>query len=214
MQHFQRARLIAELRDSIASIEAAPHTDAPPAHRESAVTRAQESATTAASAHPAVAITDQEDASCTDEAQEAYRKILRSASVREQSTARMRTKLLQASYSDQAVEAAIAKACRLGVIDDRRYADARLRAALAKGEGLRKTADEAASLGITLESLDAYDENLDAIENEAERAYRFIAAHPTRAKNKRDAAYRKLIQRGFGSDAAASAARRWAEEQL
>ena len=46
----------------------------------------------------------------------------------------------------------------------------------------------------------------------AERAYRFIAAHPTRAKNKRDAAYRKLIQRGFGSDAAASAARRWAEE--
>lgn len=211
MQRSQRARLLAELRDSIASIEAAPHTDALSVHLESTVTRAQGNAPTA-SAHPAAEITDQEDASCTDEAQEAYRKILRSASVREQSTSRMRAKLLQASYSDQAVEAAIAKACRLGVIDDRRYADARLRAALAKGEGLRKTADEAASLGITLESLDAYDENLDVIENEAERAYRFIAAHPTRAKNKRDAAYRKLIQRGFGSDAAASAARRWAEE--
>ena len=209
MQRSQRARLLAELRDSIASIEAAPHTDALSVHLESTVTRAQGSAPTA-SAHPAAEITDQEDASSIDEAQEAYRKILRSASVREQSTSRMRAKLLQASYSDQAVEAAIAKACRLGVIDDRRYADARLRAALAKGEGLRKTADEAASLGITLESLDAYGENLD--ENEAERAYRFIAAHPTRAKNKRDAAYRKLIQRGFDSDAAASAARRWAEE--
>lgn len=214
MQRSQRARLIAELRDSIASIEATPHADAPSAHREGAVQGAQGSARTGASAHSAAEAPSREDASCTDEVQEAYRKILRSASVREQSTARMRAKLLQASYSEQAVEAAIAKACRLGVLDDRRYADGRLRAALAKGEGLRKTADEAASLGIALESLDAYGENLDAIEDEAERAYRFIAAHPTRAKNKRNAAYRKLVQRGFGSDAAASAARRWAEEQL
>ena len=48
---------------------------------------------------------------------------------------------------------------------------------------------------------------------ELARALAVLDRRPPRAKNLRDAAYRRLVQKGYGSSVASSAARRWCERQ-
>lgn len=142
----------------------------------------------------------------------AFQKILRCASVREQSTARMREKLRHAEFSDDAVERAIERAVELGIIDDRRYADALVRQTLASGKGLRFVLIEIEALGIDVESLDSYREHVDAgYEAEFDRAYSLLEKRPPRARNVREAAYRKLISKGYSFEISSSCARVWAE---
>lgn len=164
------------------------------------------------------------DGSCEDEsappaegktADAAFQKILRWAVVRERSTAYVRERLLRDEFAPTAVEEAVERAARVRAIDDRRYADALVRTRLAAGKGLRDARSEIEALGIDPESLDAWQEHATrGREAEVERALALLRRRPPRAKQIREAAFRKLAAQGFDTDVAASAARLWYEETL
>ncbi len=147
-------------------------------------------------------------------AQEAYQKILRIISVRERSSAYLRERLRKEEYPSQAIEEALEKAQRLYLVDDRRYGDALIRMRLAAGKGLRDAEQEIEELGIDPTTLDAWQEHAaQGPEVERERALALLRRRPPRAKNARDAAFRKLVGQGYSTDVAGSVARQWAEEQ-
>lgn len=146
-------------------------------------------------------------------AQAAYQKILRVVSVRERSTAYLRERLLKDEFPPDTVEEALQKACRLHIVDDRRYGDALIRMRLAAGKGLREAEREIEALGVDPTTLDAWQEH-DALgrDAEVERAVALLRRRPPRAKQAREAAFRKLVGQGFATDVASTAARRWFEE--
>lgn len=149
-----------------------------------------------------------------EQVDEAYQKILRSLSVREQSTHRMREKLLRADISPEAAEAALEKAVGSRIIDDTRYAEALVRSTLAAGKGLRLVEKELGELGVVLDELEAYQDHCSTdAESDLDRAMALLQRHPPRAKNKREAAYRKLVSKGYTSDVAVQASRLWSEDQ-
>lgn len=146
-------------------------------------------------------------------AEEAYRKVLRWAAVRERSSAYVRERLVRDGFPPEAVEEALARAVRVRAVDDRRYGDALVRATLAAGKGLRAAEAEIEALGIDPATLDSWQEHA-ACGREAEvaRALEVLRRKPPRAKAAREAAFRRLYGRGFSSDVASTAARLWSEE--
>ncbi|WP_276916020.1 regulatory protein RecX [Parvibacter caecicola] len=142
------------------------------------------------------------------DAQAAYQRILRIVATREQSSAKVREKLLRAEFPPDAAEEAIERAQRLGVIDDARYCDALIRSALRNDKGVEGVLREAVFLGVNLEALDSYQAYLeDGEEGQLSRACAYLEAHPVRSKNQRDGAFRKLVSRGFSVSVASAAAR-------
>ncbi len=153
---------------------------------------------------------------CTDEECDelAFERVIRSVSACEQSTQKMRRKLVQAGYPQRSIDRAIEKAVRIGAIDDRRYCECLVRGTLASGKGLRFVLKEIESLGIDAYEIDAYCEYLDEEEGaEVERALDFLSRHPSRSKDQRGAAYRKLMTKGFPSDVASTASRLFVENE-
>ena len=85
-----------------------------------------------------------------------------------------------------------------------------VRSRLAQGRGRRGIAAELESLGIDadgVEALAAADDDA----GEVDRALALLDRKPPRAKNRRDAAYRRLAQKGFSASVSSSAARLWCE---
>lgn len=145
---------------------------------------------------------------------EAYQKILRWVAVRERSTSYLRERLLKDDFPAESVEEALSRAERVRAVDDRRYADALVRMKLAAGRGLRDAEREIEALGIDPETLDSWAEHAQkGAGYEVDRALAGLRRRPPRAKRAREAAYRRLVSQGFSSDVAATAARRWSEEQ-
>lgn len=216
-----RDETLARLRADIAAIEHGPSSAAQgvfPSARQPSGTSAGGGATSASTSSTS---TGEETASLSgdkmpgrDQAcSQAYQKILRSVSVREQSSARMREKLARADFPQEVIDEALARAQRTHVIDDARYADALVRTTISQGKGLRLVLAEIESLGIDPLTLDSYQDYLEGGQDaDIARARRALELHPPRAKNKREAAYRKLMSKGFSSDVSSSVARQWAEE--
>ncbi|MEQ3362639.1 regulatory protein RecX [Raoultibacter massiliensis] len=143
-----------------------------------------------------------------DEAFEAYKKIQRLASVSERSTKALRERLAKDGYAPEAVDEAIERAVSYGIVDDRRYAEAYVRTKLRAGKGRRGIESDLRDLGIDPEEIGEWCESDD---DEVSRALVVLEKRPPTAKNKRDAAYRRLISKGYSSSAAQSAARMWSE---
>lgn len=144
----------------------------------------------------------------------AFERVVRSVSACEQSTAKMRRKLEEAGYPQRSIDHAIEKAVRIGAIDDMRYCECLVRGTLASGKGLRFALKEIEALGVDPYELDAYCEYLDEEDGaEVERALDFLARHPSRSKDQRGAAYRKLMSKGFPSDVASTASRLFVEAE-
>lgn len=144
----------------------------------------------------------------------AYNKILRSASVCEQSTIKIRGKLQQAGYPDDVIESAIDKAIGLGIIDDTRYADTLIRSTLASHKGLAKVQLEIQRLGVDINRLEAYQSYCDTQQDEiVDQAFAFLSSHPPRSKNIYMSAVNKLLNRGYSNDIAIKAANRFMEER-
>ena len=142
----------------------------------------------------------------------AFEKLVRSVSASEQSTRKMLRKLIESGLPEQSANRAIEKAVRIGAIDDRRYAECLVRSTLSSGKGLRFALKEIEDLGIDPYEIDAYNEHLEeGSEAEVERALDFLMRHPSRAKDVRGAAYRKLINKGYDSGIASTASRMYAE---
>ena len=124
----------------------------------------------------------------------AFRKIERLCLVRERASEQLRQRLARGGFEAEAVEAALDRALACGLVDDGRFADVLVRSRLAQGRGRRGIAAELESLGIDADSVEA-----------------LLDRKPPRAKNRRDAAYRRLAQKGFSASVSSTAARLWCE---
>ncbi len=144
----------------------------------------------------------------------AFAKVLRSASAAEQSSVRMRQKLSRAGYSDDAIDFALQKAVRVGAIDDERYAECLVRSHALAGKGMEFAKREIAALGLCIDDLIAYQEYQQAGEEaQIEAACDLLSRRPTRAKDKRAAAFRKLLAKGYSAPLASKAVSVWLETQ-
>lgn len=144
----------------------------------------------------------------------AYQKILRLASVRERSTAQLRERLARDGFEPSDIDTALERAERNRVVDDARYAEFYVRSKLACGKGAAGILRELECLGIDPESVEPFQEHcLEGQDAEEERAMELLRRKPPRSKNKREGAFRKLMQQGYSAGVASSVARRWAEEQ-
>ena len=140
----------------------------------------------------------------------AFRKIERLCLVRERASEQLRQRLAREGFEAEAVEAALDRALACGLVDDGRFADVLVRSRLAQGRGRRGIAAELESLGIDadgVEALAAADDDA----GEVDRALALLDRKPPRAKNRRDAAYRRLAQKGFSASVSSTAARLWCE---
>lgn len=143
-----------------------------------------------------------------DQAERAFNKILRSASAREQSSARIKEKLACAGFSSEVIQLALTRAQHAHIIDDHRYADCLIRSTLAQGKGLELASKEIEDLGISLSSLDAYQEFLeDHADHMTERALEVLRNHHTSSKNLWASCHRKLISKGYSNAVATEATR-------
>lgn len=152
------------------------------------------------------------------DADRAFARIVRMLNASEQSSIKVREKLARAGYDEDIVDQAISHARECGIIDDSRYAETLIRSTISQGKGFRFVRAELEELGIDLEDVEAYRDHkdrtcADASPSDDERALAFLQTHPPRAKNLRDAAFRKLMGKGYDTDTAASVARRWSEAQ-
>ena len=142
----------------------------------------------------------------------AMRKIERLCSLREQASAALRERLVRDGFSEKVAEKAVSRAVECGLVDDARFADVLVRCRLAAGKGCAGIARELASHGIDPAHVESY---LDAAEAgsdaELSRALDLLERKTPRAKNAREAAYRRLVGKGFSSSIASSAARTWWE---
>ncbi|MFR0707631.1 MAG: regulatory protein RecX, partial [Eggerthella lenta] len=140
----------------------------------------------------------------------AFRKIERLCLVRERASEQLRQRLARGGFEAEAVEAALDRALACGLVDDGRFADVLVRSRLAQGRGRRGIAAELESLGIDADSVEAL-AAADDDAGEVDRALALLDRKPPRAKNRRDAAYRRLAQKGFSASVSSSAARLWCE---
>ena len=150
--------------------------------------------------------------SVADEAERAFRKIERLARVREQASTALRHRLVREGFGADAVEAALNRALACGLVDDARYAEVLVRSRLSQGRGAQGIEAELAGLDICISSVCGWPDEFGINhENEVNRALGVLERKPPRAKNRRDAAYRRLAQKGFGASVASTAARLWSE---
>lgn len=152
------------------------------------------------------------------DAERAFQRIVRMLNASEQSSSKVREKLARAGYDDDIVEQAVSRAQACGIVDDARYAEVLVRSTISQNKGFRFVRTELEELGIALEDVAAYQEHEEQIivepsMSDEDRAMAFLETHPPHAKNLRDAAFRKLMGKGYDTDMAASVARRWSEAQ-
>lgn len=143
---------------------------------------------------------------------DAFGKIVALVNVCDRSEKALRERLAKAEFPESEIEEAVERAKRCGIIDDLRYADVLIRSRLNQGKGAAGIGRELREQGIDVDRVAGwpFDFGIDD-ESERQRALAFLKAHPSRSKNKREGAYRKLVQKGYASSIAASAARTWAE---
>ena len=125
----------------------------------------------------------------------------------------LKKRLVRDGFEEEVAQVAIERACACGLVDDSRYADMLVRSRLMQNKGLNSIKREVEELGIDPYSVDSfceYESNHDELD-EFERANQFLLRRPPRAKNIRESAYRKLMQKGFSSSIASRVAREYAE---
>lgn len=149
-----------------------------------------------------------------DQADSAFAKIQRLLCIREHASALLHKRLLSSGYDDRIASEAVQRAINCGLVSDERYADVLVRSRLSQGKGLRGIAFELEQADIDPQTVPAYQEAVfrDSGPDELARALSLLAAKPPKAKRIREAAYRKLVQKGYESGVAASAARLFTEQ--
>ena len=142
----------------------------------------------------------------------AFNKIKALACRREYSQSSLRKRLARGDYSDEAIECAIERAVRCGLISDARFAEVLVRSRISQGKGLSGIARELTDEGIDPFSVPQYvDAANGSIPSEVDRAIEVISRRPPHSKHPRESAYRKLVSKGYSSSVASSASRIWFE---
>ena len=140
----------------------------------------------------------------------AFAKLIALVNISDRSESALRDRLARAGFPEAEVDEAIERAKRCGIVDDLRYADVLIRSRLNQGRGAAGIERELRGQGIDVGQVAGWPFGY-GIDDESEyhRALAFLESHPTRSKNKREGACRKLIQRGYSLSVAADAARAW-----
>lgn len=141
-----------------------------------------------------------------------FDKLVQLCSVRERSSAELAKRLTTYGYPEDEAREAIAKAQRLGIVDDTRFADLFIRSRLAAGRGERSIERDLLKHGIVARDLDGWPEAYGIDDaSQLEAALALLQSHPPRSKQVWNAAYRKLIGRGYQAGVASRAVRIWYE---
>ncbi|MBR0406127.1 MAG: regulatory protein RecX [Eggerthellaceae bacterium] len=143
-------------------------------------------------------------------AEDAFKKILALVNASDKSERMIRDRLSRLDFSESAVESAIARAKECGFIDDIRYGDVLVRSRISQGKGSAGIERELYENDIDPYDIPGYPEEFGIDpDSEFDRALSLLERKPPRSKKAREAAYRKLIQKGYPSSVASSAARVW-----
>ena len=148
----------------------------------------------------------------TDTPEKAFKRIVAILNVADKSELAIRQKLEACGFSELSIEESVSRAKEYGFIDDKRYGELLVRSRVAQGKGSLGIEHELRSNGIEPESVPGFPHEFNIeFEQELERALQILERKPPHSKNKRDAAYRKLVQKGYPSQVASTAARSWFE---
>ena len=141
---------------------------------------------------------------------DAFKKVLALLNASDKSERMIRERLHQLDFGESAIESAVARAKECGFLDDVRYGEVLVRSRVAQGKGSAGIERELFENDIDPNEIPGYPEEfgIDPT-SEFERALALLKRKPPHAKNARDAAYRKLVQKGFPVSVASSAARVW-----
>lgn len=146
------------------------------------------------------------------EAGDAFRKIIALVNVSDRSEAAIRTRLARCGFSEQDIDDSVARAKECGFIDDIRYGEVLVRSRISQGKGSVLIERELAENGIDPYEVPGWPHDFPlSFEDELERSLDILGRKPPRSKNMREGAYRKLVQKGYPSAVASSAARLWEE---
>lgn len=142
----------------------------------------------------------------------AFDKIVQLCAVRERSLHELDQRLHTLGYEPAAIEEALAKAQRLGIVDDARFTDLFIRSRLASGHGERSVERDLLKHGIFARDLEGWPEAYGIDDaSQLDAALALLQSHPPRSKQVWNAAYRKLIGRGYQAGVASRAVRIWYE---
>ncbi len=142
----------------------------------------------------------------------AHAKVERLLVVRDRSTHEIRKRLAQENYPEDIIEALVTRCIECGLLDDIRFAETLIRSRLRVGKGIIGITHDLRSYGIDERAIPGYpDRFLADAPDQFETAKQLLESHPPTAKNKRQAAYAKLVRKGFSSDIAQRASRVWCE---
>lgn len=142
----------------------------------------------------------------------AFRRIERWLSVRDRSIAETKERLQRERFTDKAINEALERAIRCGYLDDARFAEGFIRSRLRASKGIEGIVRDLKDHRIDATSIPGFpDTFLEEQGGQLENAIRLLERKPPRAKNKRQAAYAKLIRNGFSSAIASSAVKAWSE---
>ena len=142
----------------------------------------------------------------------AFKKILAILNASDKPEKAIRERLGESGFTQDAINEAVAKAKDFGFIDDARYAEVLMRSRLAQGKGSAGIERELAANNIDVFSVEGWPDSFGVNEeSELERALGYLERKPPRSKNQREAAFRKLVSKGYSSSVASKAARIWHE---
>ncbi len=148
-----------------------------------------------------------------DELDAAFKKILMLVNIRDRSVKQIEERLRKEGYPDGTIKEAVDRAISCKILDDLRFAEALIRSRINQGKGSAGIERELKGEGIDIDTVPGWPYEFDvSYDQEYDRALNLLMRKPTRAKNKRHAAYRKLVQAGFSSRVASDASRFWCDQ--
>lgn len=140
----------------------------------------------------------------------AFKKIERLVSVRDRAVSEVTERLIREGYTSAEIERAVQRALSCGYLDDVRFADTLIRSRLNNGKGMVGIERELKLLGINIESVPGWpDEYLNGSPDQVQSALQLLIRKPPHAKNKRNAAFAKLIRSGYSTSIASQAVKKW-----
>lgn len=216
----EQNRILAELRSKMIEIEQGSFSsDSHTAMRMRAFRRCDDSLTEPSTVSGVCEKETSFDGSSAGDAYDenaAMRKIERLCSMREQASKQLFQRLVRDGFSEKVANSAISRALSCGLVDDMRFADVLVRCRVAAGKGCAGIARELSALDIDPLSVDEFVKLSESDESvELDRALALLMRKPPRAKNAREAAYRKLVTKGYSAEISSRASRMWFDaEQL
>ncbi len=140
----------------------------------------------------------------------AFNKIERLIKVRDRSVEEVRKRLDQDGYEPNVAERAIDRAIACGYLDDERFAEFYIRSRINAGKGLEGIVRNLKRYNIDPSHLEGFPYRfLPEDYNAIDAACAILQKKPPRSKNKRQAAYTKLMREGYSSSDAYQAVLKW-----